>query len=260
MYEDSFMSAINTISHERSPDPTEIDILTRQLPQPPCPPSRQTQSPEPAGFLGSFGVNALNIAETLGTCAGKIHRFVQAIFEEVFLCTTNAKALITEVFSSFQRVEEAVGGNSFPDPMASLSRAWRAATVALAQGTAEAAPGAAAASSVPEPARAQEPAQVSPLAQYKANLLSRIDGIEHKAIRLRDMALKIIVELGARLVALKNFITIGLDSVQEITRVFRPRPLSSPDLDPLFTQVSQLFERVVRTGSADGAKGSSKAV
>ena len=114
------MSETNSIS------PFNLDVLTSQLPSPPQQPLPSVQQPEQTGFLGSLGVTALKMAEGLGALAERVHRFANAIFEEIFSCTGNAKALVTDVFSSFERVEAAVGRNSFLDPLASLGRAWTA--------------------------------------------------------------------------------------------------------------------------------------
>jgi hypothetical protein len=192
------------------------------------------------------------VAEGLETVAGKIQRFARAIFEEVFTCTGHAKALVTDVFSSLERVEAAVGRNSFLDPLASIGRAWNATTD---QGPAEGAQQAPA----PEAARPQ-PAVESSTARYKTTFLSKIDVIEQKAVRLQDIALKIVVELGARLAALKSFVTIGLNGLKEIGRVFQARPLSSKELDPLFDQISQMFKNIVSKPADDAAKDPAKAV
>lgn len=234
------MSVTNNIS------PASLDVLTSQLPLPP--PSVQPQQPERVGFLGSFGVTALNVAEGLGKFAAKIQRFTQTIFDEIFNCTFNAKALVTDVFSSFERVEAAIGRNTFLDPMASVSRAWSAAATP-AQGPAEAQ----GEPSAPLPQEAAKP-QESPLTRYRANFLTKIEVVERKAATIRDMALKIITELGARFAALKSFVTIGLNGLKEIERVFQAQPLSSPELTPLLDQISQLFKNVVGKSTGDAAK------
>ena len=234
--------------------PVNLDVLTSQLPSPPQQPSPSTQQPEQTGFLGSFGVTALRMAEGLGAIADRIQRFAHAIFEEIFNCTGNAKALVTDVFSSFERVEAAVGRNSFLDPVASLNRAWTA--TAAPEPAAEGAKESAAA----EPARAEQPAPESAISRYKVTFLTKIDGIERKAVRFRDIALKIIVELGARLAALKSFVTISLKGIQEIGKVFQAQPLSSPELAPIFDQISQMFKNVAGNPAEDAEKAPAKAV
>ena len=241
------MSETNNIT------PFNLDVLTSQLPSPPQQPLPSVQQPEQTGFLGSFGVTALKMAEGLGALAERVHRFANAIFEEIFSCTGNAKALVTDVFSSFERVEAAVGRNSFLDPLASLGRAW---TATAAQPPAEGAKE----PTAPEPAREEQPAPESAVTRYKTSFLSKINGIEHKATRLRDIALKIIVELGARFAALKSFVTISLSGLQEIGRVFQPQPLSSSELNPLFDQISQMFKNIAGKSAGDAAKDPEKAV
>jgi hypothetical protein len=235
----------------------KLGVLTSQLPLPPQQPLPSTQEPEQTGFLGSFGVSALKVAEGLETVAGKIQRFARAIFEEVFNCTGHAKALVTDVFSSLERVEAAVGRNSFLDPLASIGRAWNATTD---QAPAEVAKEAPAQEAPAQEAARPQPSPESSTARYKTTFLSKIDAIEQKAVRLQDIALKIVVELGARLAALKSFVTIGLNGLKEIGRVFQARPLSSPELDPLFDQISQMFKNIVRRPADDAAKDPAKAV
>jgi len=240
------MSATNISSVD------QLAALASQLPSPPQQPLPSPQESEQTGFLGSFGVTALKMAEGLGTLAERIQRFARAIFEEIFSCTGNAKALVTDVFSSFERVETAVGRNSFLDPLASLGRAWTAtAAQAPAEGAKEAAPA---------PAREEQPAPESAVTRYKNTFLSKINGIERKAVRLQDMALKIIVELGARLSALKSFVTISLNGLKEIGRVFQAQPVSSSELSPLFDQISQMFKNIVGKPADDAAKDPAKAV
>ena len=212
---------------------TQIDLLTSQLPLPPQQPS---QPPQPSGFFEPFRISALHIAEILGSLAERIHRFVRAIFEEILSCIAGAKALIVDCFSSFERAETAMRATALSDPMASVNRAWNA-------------------SAAPEPSKdvpleGPQPAAQGSFTQYKASAISRIDAFERRTTSLRDMSLKILAELGARIAALKNIITIGADCFREIGRLFHPQPLSSPELSPLFAQIS----RAIKEAAADPSK------
>ena len=236
-----------------SSPPVNLDALTSQLPSPPQQPLPSIQQSEQTGFLGSLGVTALRMTEGLSVLVERVNRFAHAIFEEIFNCTGNAKAVVTDVFSSFERIESSFGRNPFLDPVASLGRAWTATSDQAPVEGAKEAP-------APEPAREEQPAPQSAVTGYKVTFLSKIDGIEHKATRLRDIALKIIVELGARLAALKSFVTISLTGLQEIGRVFQTQPLSSQELKPLFDQISQMFKNIAGKSAGDAAKEPEKAV
>lgn len=190
------------------------------------------QRPEMFNTVGKVGAMAIELTETIEHGSSKIQLFVQNIFAELQSCTTAMKAIVTDVFSSFERLETLP---SSIDPMASVQRAWNSATASPSATPAKN-------PSSTTTAKAQTPESVS--TGLKTSLLKKISFVENTAQKTVGIAIKIFEEIAVRITSIKKFIITSLSGFRELEKALKPTPIVSAELNPIFDAIRRIFSNL----------------